>query len=225
MRPTRFSLHAARLDRMCRICFGCAADFRHGCTNLAASAALEQETFGVALHSAPEGEGSSTLLNTYLEKRADLVRFFTLRLGTQAEAEDLVQEIYLKIQSGRDFDDVKSPAAYLYRIGTNLLVDRKRGQIRALRRDTEWHSINTEALGKEYVTADPTGEDSLAAKQRLAKVLTAVGELPPQCQRVFRLHKFDGLSHAQVAEQLGISRSAVEKHVSAALKALTRKLT
>jgi RNA polymerase sigma-70 factor (ECF subfamily) len=59
----------------------------------------------------------------------------------------------------------------------------------------------------------------------LAKVLKAVEALPPQCRRVFRLHKFDGLSHAEVAEKLGISRSAVEKHISAALKSLTRTLS
>lgn len=225
MRPARFAANAAPLDRVCRICFACSSFLGTRAPIRGRTSPLEQGTFGVALDSAPEGEVSSALLKTYLEKRADLVRFFTLRLGAQAEAEDLVQEIYLKIQNGRDYDNVKNPAAYLYRIGTNLLVDRKRGQIRALKRDTEWHSINAEALGKDYVTGDPSGEDSLAAKQRLAEVLKAVEELPPQCQRVFRLHKFDGLSHAQVAEKLRISRSAVEKHVSAALKALTRKLT
>ena len=49
--------------------------------------------------------------------------------------------------------------------------------------------------------------------------------LPPQTQRVFRLHKLQGLSHQETAESLGVSKSAVEKHVSLALKLLTERLS
>ena len=55
-------------------------------------------------------------------------------------------------------------------------------------------------------------------------VNSAALELPPQAQRAFRLHKFEGLSHAETARVMGLSVKAVEKHVSAALKALTAKL-
>lgn len=178
----------------------------------------------MALGSAPQDEGPRTLLRVYLQKRADLVRFFALRLGDQSEAEDLVQEIYLKISNSQPKEEIRSPAAYLYRIGTNVLVDRRRGRLRATRREADWHVANTSVVGGEFVANEPAGEEALEAKQRLAKLMEAVGNLPPQCQRVFRLHKFEGLSHAEVAKALGISRSAVEKHVSAALKSLARWL-
>jgi RNA polymerase sigma-70 factor (ECF subfamily) len=52
----------------------------------------------------------------------------------------------------------------------------------------------------------------------------AVAEQPPQAGRAFRLHKLEGLSHAETARTMGLSVKAVEKHVSAALKALAAKL-
>ncbi len=54
--------------------------------------------------------------------------------------------------------------------------------------------------------------------------MAALDELPPQCRKAFRLHKLDGLSHAETAAAMGISRSAVEKHISAALKFLLARL-
>jgi RNA polymerase sigma factor (sigma-70 family) len=47
-----------------------------------------------------------------------------------------------------------------------------------------------------------------------------VETLPPQTQRVFRMHKLEGLSHAETAARLGVSKSAVEKHMITALKRL-----
>lgn len=217
------TLDSPRLDRVCQFCFRSLLGLalHDGIVEAPDSGKGKR---AVALEPAPESE-EPTLLDVYLTKRSDLIRFFALRLGEKSEAEDLVQEIYLKIQGAELPADIRSPAAYLYRIGTNLLVDRKRGQLRAVRRETDWHGLNTEAVGGQFVSDQPSSEETLASKQRLAKVLTAVEGLPPRCRKAFELHKFKGLSHAEVAQALGISRSAVEKHVSAALKALARRLT
>ena len=164
------------------------------------------------------------LLDVYLRKRGDLVRFFTIRLGTPAEAEDLVQEIYLKISAIETSSDIKDPAAYLYRMGSNLLVDRVRTEIRGRRRNREWHDAYRTAIDGHDLLDEPSQDDALDAKQRLAQLLAAVDQLPPQCQNVFRLYRFEGLAHGEIAARLGISRSAVEKHVSVALKHLVERL-
>ena len=62
------------------------------------------------------------------------------------------------------------------------------------------------------------------AQSRMALLTEALTELSPQTQRVFRMHKFEGMSHPEVAAALGISRSAVEKHMMAALKHLLARL-
>jgi RNA polymerase sigma-70 factor (ECF subfamily) len=55
-------------------------------------------------------------------------------------------------------------------------------------------------------------------------VRRALDELSPQCRRIFVLHKFDGLSHKEIAERVNISRSTVEKHMHTALKHLIERL-
>ena len=70
----------------------------------------------------------------------------------------------------------------------------------------------------------PSAEDALHAKQRIAAVRAALDELSPQCRNVFVLHKFQGLSHEDVARQAGITRSTVEKHMRTALVHLVHRL-
>ena len=67
-------------------------------------------------------------------------------------------------------------------------------------------------------------ESAYAAKQRVAAIRNALEELSPQCRRVFVMHKFEDLSHEEVARRVGISRSTVEKHMHTALKHLIARL-
>lgn len=161
---------------------------------------------------------------TYLERRADLVRFFTIRLKSAEAAEDLVQEIYLRIAAADPRTPVENPVGYLYRLGSNLMLDRLRGERRSAARDAAWRETQRTALGADEIADEPSAEDAVAARQRLATIVAALNDLPEQTRRVFRLHKFDGLSHTEVAARLGISRSGVEKHMIAALKHLARRL-
>jgi RNA polymerase sigma-70 factor (ECF subfamily) len=166
----------------------------------------------------------AALRAAYLERRADLVRFFTMRLGSAAAAEDLVQDVFLRIERIDPKSDVQNLAGYLYRLGSNLMLDRLRTERRAAARDYAWRQTHRTIVGKDEVDEAPAAEEALSARQRLAAVVRALSELPPQTQRVFRMHKFEGLSHPEVAAALGISRSAVEKHVMAALRHLAGRL-
>jgi RNA polymerase sigma-70 factor (ECF subfamily) len=169
-------------------------------------------------------DGRTSLIGLYLERRADLVRFFTVRLRSTPAAEDLVQDIYVRLSSLEDAPEIQNPMAYLYRLGSNLMLDRLRGERRTANRDGAWLDSQTTRIGVHEVSAEPSAEAAVAARQRLQLLTEALTELSPQTQRVFRMHKFEGLSHPEVAAALGISRSAVEKHMMAALKHLLARL-
>jgi RNA polymerase sigma factor (sigma-70 family) len=169
-------------------------------------------------------EGGGSLLDTYLERRHDLVRFFTARLRSGAAAEDLVQDIYLRLASLDARTEVHNPVGYLYRLGSNLMLDRLRGERRAAVREGSWLDSHSTRIGSEEIAEDASAEQVVASRQRLEATVAALRELPERTQRVFRMHKFDGMSHPEVAQALGISRSAVEKHVMAALKHLLARL-
>lgn len=175
-------------------------------------------------HPVADSVGKAALVSAYLERRADLVRFFSLRLRSPTAAEDLVQEIYVRLAGSEAPSEIQNPVAYLYRLGSNLMLDRLRGERRTGRRDAAWLESQTSRVGGQEVSSEPSAESAAAARQRLRQLTSALAELGPQTQRVFRMHKFEGMSHPQVAAALGISRSAVEKHMMAALKHLLARL-
>ncbi|THD80669.1 MAG: RNA polymerase sigma factor [Phenylobacterium sp.] len=164
------------------------------------------------------------LVRTYLEKRANLVRFFAARCGSPAAAEDLAQELYLKLAARPAGPEADNPTALIYRIALNLMLDRARGDARAAARDADWRAAHRTAVAGEEVAEDAPADEAVASRQRLRQLVVAVAGLPPQMKRAFTLHKLDGLSHAETAQVMGISVKSVEKHISAALKALTGRL-
>lgn len=166
-------------------------------------------------------EQASAILALYFEKRDALQRLLVARLGSAQDAEDVQQDLYLRVcrlKSG----EIHDPASYLFRMALNLARDHSRALRRSMARDSVWADAHG-ALARENAASDePNAETTLAAKQRLAAIRAALDELSPQCRRVFVTHKFDGLSHQETADRLGISRSTVEKHMHTALRRLAQ---
>ncbi|MBP7337005.1 RNA polymerase sigma factor [Niveispirillum sp.] len=165
------------------------------------------------------------LVAAYLEHRAFLLRLLTARTGNAAEAEDIVQEMYERLATLPDSGGaVENAPAFLNRMALNLAFDRQRSGSRAAARDGEWLSANALVEGEEPIAEAPTAEDVVAGRQELRLLRDAIDALPPQGKRVFEMHKLQGRPHAEVAASLGISRSAVEKHMAAAMKNLLKRL-
>jgi RNA polymerase sigma-70 factor (ECF subfamily) len=171
----------------------------------------------------PKRDGD-VLVETYMARRAGLIRFFAARVPTQAAAEDLVQDLYLKLATRPLGVEAENPAALLYRIALNLLRDRARGESRAAARDADWRGAHHASVAGEDVADEAPADEVAASRQRLRRLVEAVAELPPQMRRAFTLHKLDGLSHAETARTMGLSVKSVEKHVSAALGRLAAGL-
>ena len=172
---------------------------------------------------APRDDGDP-LLAEYLQRRDNLVRFLAARAGSMTAAEDLAQELYLRLATRDRSAEVGNAGALLYRMAINLMLDRARGEVRSAARDGAWRQLSRSDLGGVDISDDPPADEAAASAQRLRQLVAAVGDLAPQMGRAFRLHKLEGLSHAETARAMGLSVKAVEKHVSAALKALTAKL-
>ena len=163
-----------------------------------------------------EGE-SDPLLAAYLERRGELHAYFRIRLRSDPAAQDLLQDIYLKVVSRRP-EEIHNPIAYLYRLGTNLMLDHIKQRRRMERRATAWRDAQGSAPGTELAADAPPADDAVGAKQRLERIIKAVGELPAPIREAFRLHKLEGLSHSETAAAMGVSRSSVEKYMIASLK-------
>lgn len=165
----------------------------------------------------------SGLTHVFGELRGELLRFLTARTGDRTEAEDLVQELWLRVSTA-DSGPVGNSRAYLYRAAQNLVLDRVRERRRRERRDSEWADSQTIKVAGESADARPSAADAIIEREEAAALAAAIAALPEGAGRAFRLHKLEGLSHAEVAARLGISRSGVEKHIAVAMTHLRRAL-
>lgn len=163
------------------------------------------------------------LVATYLARREDLVRYFRVRLRSDEAAEDLVQDIYVKI-TGLSAEGIDNPSGFLFRLGSNLMLDQIKQRNRAGRRDAEWRGATSSSAGGEDVSEAPSADAVTDARQRLARIIEVVKELPPPVQEAFRLHKLEGLTHTETAAAMNISKSSVEKYMMTCLKRILARV-
>lgn len=135
----------------------------------------------------------------------------------------MFQELFLRLER-MAASDIANPTAYLYQTALNLARDHRRQQGRSRVRDGHWREATQVMVAAEPVETRPSAEEAYGARQKLDRVVRALEELSLPCRRVFVMHKFDGLTHAEIMARLGISRKTVEKHMTTALKLLTQRL-
>jgi RNA polymerase sigma-70 factor (ECF subfamily) len=146
----------------------------------------------------------------YLAHRETLLRFLRAR-GAGDAAEDLVQELWLKVSSA-PATPIADPLSYLYRAANNLMISRHRSAVSRGARDERWAGAGDEA--------DAGGEAALAARQELERAEQRLRALGPRVLRIFLLFRVDGVPQRAIAEQLSISLSAVEKDLQRAYRAM-----
>ena len=169
-------------------------------------------------------QSAHPLIAAYFEHRDALGRFLQARVGASGDVEDLLQDLYIKVSALDPAMDVRDSRAFLYRLASNQMMDRWRSGQRSVARDAEWRLANHTVGPIEDMDNAPSAEAVVAGRQTLAALTTALARLPDKTRTVFSLHKFEGLSYAEVASRLGISRSSVEKHMMDALRILTTRV-
>lgn len=149
--------------------------------------------------------------------RPALMAFFVRRIGSPAEAEDLTQEVLARLMEVAD-DAVANPDAYIFRIAGNLIRDRhRRLQVRdAWRVDVAYRQ---EGLA-DYV--DPLRV--MEGREAVGRVASILGELPQRSREILLLFRLERMRKREIAENYGISVSAVEKHLVRATAFLVRRL-
>lgn len=139
--------------------------------------------------------------------------------GRRAKPEDVldfVQDSFRRlIGISRNTGTPDNPAAYLSRIGRNLLRDAARSDKRSPARMHD--DIDA------FPVAGPDPHAQLEARDMLARVDTAIGAMRPKTRDVFLLHRIDGLDYSEIGQRMGLSVKGVEKHISAALKLIRHR--
>lgn len=130
-------------------------------------------------------------------------------LGNRAQAEDLVQEVFLKMFSAiRGYRGDAPFGSWLKRMTVNAIIDQLRGQR---------HESGADAL--ELAANQPASESDVAATALDA--WTLLQRLPPRARAVLVLHEFEGYTHGELAELFGQSESYSKSILARALKRLS----
>ncbi|MCB2079684.1 MAG: RNA polymerase sigma factor [Novosphingobium sp.] len=174
-----------------------------------------------------EGENAGGgLAGLFAQHRAELHRFLTARCGHVSEAEDLLQDLWIKLATLDTAGPIANGRAYLFRMANNLVLDRRRSQQRAMTRDRSW--LDEEGHGslppEDRPDMSEPADEAIARRQEADMLHRAISELPSGAQRALKLYRLDGRNQAEVAQIMGISRSGVEKHLAVAMKHLRNSL-
>ncbi len=163
-------------------------------------------------------------LRAYFDASAPpLLRLISARMGSRTDAEDLLQELWIKLETV-ETGPVANPKAYLHRMALNMANDLVRTRVRRRGREAAWSDLMVAEHDAVAIDPAPSPERAFFAKRELEQLSQALRTLPDRAQQAFRHHRIEGLNQAETAEAMGISKSAVEKHISNAMKYLLRAM-
>jgi RNA polymerase sigma-70 factor (ECF subfamily) len=153
-------------------------------------------------------------VEAYQELGGALVGYLRANLRCDEDAQDMAQEVYMRITCHPEPGEIQSLKAFVFTIAKNLLRDRSR------RNSTKLSacSISADDVTLVAVGSDPT--EQIEADERARRIETVVAGLRPACRDAYRLRSTRDLSYVNIADCMQISVSMVEKHISAASRAL-----
>jgi RNA polymerase sigma-70 factor (ECF subfamily) len=169
--------------------------------------------------------GDDTSFALLLERHRNSVVHFCYRMVlNQAVAEELAQEVFLRVYRSRaTYEPTAKFTTWLFRIATHLALN----SIRDRRNEKGQESLDKDVLeGVERQVADrqPSIEHEMVYQTKLAEVREAIESLPGKQRAAVLMHKYDELEYAQIAKTLGCSESAVKSLLFRAYESLRARL-
>jgi RNA polymerase sigma factor (sigma-70 family) len=142
------------------------------------------------------------------------VKAALMRRGrSEHDADDLLQEAWVRLACYEREQPVHKPEAFLMRAALNLSIDAYR------QRQTQGEEVLLDDV--VLIDATPSAEAVLLGKERVTRLGVCLGRLNEKTREIFLAHRVEGLSYTEIARGRGISVNAVERHVSKATLLLT----
>ena len=158
--------------------------------------------------------GKRNLTRTFISLRSSLARSVA-GIVPPKEIEDIVQETYVRACQAAHRREIRAPRSFLYRTARNLALDHvKLAETRLTVSSNDDRSV---PQGFQQDLADETLE-RVSSEEDFARFCQAVRHLPTQIRRAFVLKKVYGYTQREIAEEMGLSESTIEKHIAQGIK-------
>lgn len=150
----------------------------------------------------------------YFAEHARLYQYIYKFTGWEWAAEETVQLSFVKLWETREnLSSSYSLSTQLFRIAKSIVID-------LLRK----HSVRKTVPLSEHSIIHPTASFDPEAKDKLARTLDVIRQMPPVQRKVFSYSRIDNYSHQEIAEKLSISTKTVETHITRAVKHLKKAI-
>ena len=154
--------------------------------------------------------GTADLALLYRTHHSWLHGWLSRRIGCRDNAADLAQDTFVRLLKSRQSSPLREPRAYLSSIARGLMIDQYR------RRELERAYLESVALLPQHEV--PSEESRLLILDSLERIDRMLDMLTPRVRQAFLFARLDGLTCAQIAEKLGVSRATVERDLATALQ-------
>jgi RNA polymerase sigma factor (sigma-70 family) len=154
--------------------------------------------------------GGEKLAAAFLSCRALLARVVR-RIVRPHDVEDILQDAFIRSFEAQERYSIRDPRAFLLRTATNLALNHSARA--GYRNHDELASLGLGELVDPGVAPDAQAESDT----RFLTFCRAVGSLPEQCRHAFVLRKVYGLTQREIAQEMGLAESTVEKHIARGL--------
>lgn len=163
----------------------------------------------------PRGIEEADLRAWMLQYGPALKRYFMRRCGA-SDADDLVQDVFLRLQVRGEAAEIENVEGYLFRTAANVLARRRQ------RVTWAWGAQeDPEGVG---LADDLSPERILISRQVIDRIMGALDDLPPRSAEAFFLYRFEHLSQEAVARRMGISVKGVEALLKRAMRHLSNSV-
>mgnify|MGYP006091806917 CR=1 FL=1 len=157
------------------------------------------------------------VVELYKEASPELLRLLHRRLGNRQDAEEVAQDAFEKLCSMEQREEIRDLRNYFFTMANRMALNVLR------RRNTEKDYLIKQRpliLNESDASFDPAEIARREEKLRLVK--QAIQALPQKTAHIFLLHRFEGYTYCEIAQQLGLSKKSVEYHMCRALKAVVK---
>src|SRR6202012_5887412 len=170
-------------------------------------------------------EGHEPSFAALLERhRSSVVHFLYRMVQNQAVAEELAQEVFLRVfRSRASYERTAKFTTWLFRIATHLALNSLRdGKHERLQESLDKDTDDRPA--RQVSDRRPTAEDSMVYQARLREVRDAIATLPEKQRAAVLMHKYEEMEYSQIAQVLECSESAVKSLLFRAYEGLRARL-